>query len=87
MIPFEMVVLDKLVYRSPKMALTQRNDSASPIVSDQRTRAAGTRQSADGRQRMQKQDGQIAHGTILSRSGRPLETLTNLAIRHAQVDL
>ena len=32
---------------------------------DHGTRAAGTGQSGDRRQQMQKQDGQIAHGTIM----------------------
>jgi hypothetical protein len=32
------------------------------------TRAAGTSQSGDRRQQMQKQDGEIAHRTIVSRS-------------------
>ena len=35
------------------------------------TRAAGTGESGDGRQQMQKKDGQIAHGTILARSRNP----------------
>ena len=34
MIPFEMVVLDKLVYRSPRVVLTQRNDSVEAFFFD-----------------------------------------------------
>ena len=49
------------------------------------TRAAGTGESGDGRQQMQKQDGQIAHRTILPRSRHAQEMLTNFGIRHAHV--
>jgi hypothetical protein len=42
---------------------------------------------ADRRQQMQKKDGQIAHRTILARSATSEETLTNLAIRHAQASV
>src|SRR6266852_6108217 len=35
------------------------------------THAAGTGESGDGRQQMEKQDGQIAHGTILTSSRNP----------------
>ena len=38
---------------------------------DHGTRAAGTGESGDCRQQMQKEDGQIAHGTILARSRNP----------------
>ena len=53
---------------------TPRSDSA---VSDEHgfghhgTRAAGTGKSGERRQQMQKKDGQIAHGTILTRSRNP----------------
>ena len=45
------------------------------------TRAAGTGESGDCRQQMQKEDGQVAHGTILARWHRPENV--RLAIRHA----
>jgi hypothetical protein len=38
---------------------------------DHATYAAGTRQSGDRRQQMQKKDGQIAHDTILPKSRHP----------------
>jgi hypothetical protein len=50
------------------------------------TRAAGTGQSGDRRQQMQKKNGEIALAPIVSRSRNPKETLTDLAIRHAQAD-
>jgi hypothetical protein len=50
---------------------------------DHGTGAAGTDQSDDRRQQMQKQDGQITHPTIRPRS-RHSEMLGTLAIRHAQ---
>ena len=47
------------------------------------TRAAGTGEPGDGRQQMEKQDGQIAHGTILTRSRNP-RNAQEFGIRHAQ---
>jgi hypothetical protein len=46
---------------------------------DHGTGAARTRQSGDGHQQMQKEDGQIAHRAILARSPKSHQTLTNLA--------
>ena len=50
------------------------------------TRAAGIGQPGNRRQQMQKKDGQIAHRAILARSRHAREMLTNLGIRHAQVE-
>jgi hypothetical protein len=53
---------------------------------DHGTRAAGTGQSGDGRQQMQKKNGQIAHSTILARSLCHKKILSNLGIRHAHAE-
>ena len=47
--------------------------------------AHATGQAGDGRQQMQKQDGQIAHRTILARSRIPRNAHES-AIRHAQAE-
>ena len=47
------------------------------------TGAAWTGEPGDGRQQMQKQDGQIAHRRILPRSRHGQRMLTNIGIRHA----
>ena len=41
------------------------------------TRAAGTGEPGDGRQQMEKQDGQVAHGTISNNLARAQEMLRN----------
>ena len=51
---------------------------------DHRSGAAGTSESGNGHQQMQKQDGQITHRTILTTSRNP-GNAPDLAIRHAQV--
>ena len=51
------------------------------------TRATGTDEPDDCRQQMQKQDGEIAHRTILARSRHAQDILTNFGIRHAQAVL
>ena len=48
-----------------------------------RAGAAGTGESGNGRQQMQKQDGQIAHRRMLSRPTRQ-RMLANFGIRHEQ---
>jgi hypothetical protein len=48
-----------------------------------RAGTAGTSESGNGRQQMQKQDGQIAHRRILPRSRHGQRLLTNFGIRHA----
>ena len=50
-----------------------------------RAGAAGTGDSGNGHQQMQKQDGQIAHRRILARSRHGQRMITNLGIRHAQL--
>jgi hypothetical protein len=47
------------------------------------TRAARTRESGEGRKQMQKQDSQVAHGTILTL--RNLRKFPRISTRHAQV--
>jgi hypothetical protein len=51
------------------------------------TGAAGTGEPGDCRQQMQKQDGQIAHRTILARSRHAQEMLTHFGIRHAHLSV
>jgi hypothetical protein len=45
---------------------------------DHGTSAAGTGKPGDGRQQMQKKDGEITHGPILAESRRAHEMLRNL---------
>ena len=47
------------------------------------TRAARPGEPGEGRQQMQKQDGQVAHGTIVTSSRNP-RNAKELGIRHAQ---
>ena len=51
---------------------------------DYGTGAARTDESGERRQQMEKEDGQIAHGTIVARSPHP-RFAHDLAIRHAHV--